>query len=31
VPCRLQPQFPWPSNAASNGPSYFPRVTAAKP
>jgi phospholipid/cholesterol/gamma-HCH transport system substrate-binding protein len=31
VPCRLQPSFPWPSNAASNGPSYFPRVTQAKP
>jgi virulence factor Mce-like protein len=31
VPCRLQPRFPWPSNAASNGPSYFPHVTAAKP
>lgn len=31
VPCRLQAKFPWPSNAASNGPSYFPRVTAAKP
>jgi virulence factor Mce-like protein len=31
VPCRLQPKYPWPSNAASNGPSYFPHVTAAKP
>jgi phospholipid/cholesterol/gamma-HCH transport system substrate-binding protein len=31
VPCRLQPAFPWPSNAASNGPSFFPHVTAAKP
>jgi virulence factor Mce-like protein len=31
VPCRLQPKFPWPSNAASNGSAYFPRVTAAKP
>jgi virulence factor Mce-like protein len=31
VPCRLQPKFPWPSNAASNGPSYFPRVTQAQP
>jgi phospholipid/cholesterol/gamma-HCH transport system substrate-binding protein len=30
VPCRLQAKFPWPSNAASNGPSYFPHVTAAK-
>ncbi len=31
VPCRLQPKFPWPTNAASNGPSYFPRVTQAHP
>ena len=31
VPCRLQPKFRWPTNAASNGPSYFPQVTAAKP
>ncbi len=31
VPCRLQPKFPWPSNAASNGPSYFPHVTQAQP
>jgi virulence factor Mce-like protein len=31
VPCRLQAKFPWPSNAASNGPSYFPHVSAAKP
>ena len=31
VPCRLQPKFPWPSNAASNGPSFFPHVTQAKP
>jgi virulence factor Mce-like protein len=31
VPCRLQQKYPWPSNAASNGPSYFPHVTAAKP
>ena len=31
VPCRLQPKFPWPSNAASNGPSYFPRLTQAQP
>ena len=31
VPCRLQAAYPWPSNAASNGPSYFPRVTEAKP
>jgi virulence factor Mce-like protein len=31
VPCRLQPAFPWPSNAASNGPSYFPHLTQAKP
>jgi hypothetical protein len=31
VPCRLQPQFPWPANAASNGPSYYPQVTHAQP
>jgi phospholipid/cholesterol/gamma-HCH transport system substrate-binding protein len=31
VPCRLEPKFPWPSNAASNGPSYYPRVTQAQP
>ena len=31
VPCRLQAKYPWPSNAASNGPSFFPHVTAAKP
>jgi virulence factor Mce-like protein len=31
VPCRLQPKYPWPSNAASNGPSYYPHVTQAKP
>jgi phospholipid/cholesterol/gamma-HCH transport system substrate-binding protein len=31
VPCRLQPKFPWPANAASNGPSYFPRLTQAQP
>jgi phospholipid/cholesterol/gamma-HCH transport system substrate-binding protein len=31
VPCRLQAKYPWPSNAASNGPSYYPHVTAAKP
>jgi virulence factor Mce-like protein len=31
VPCQLQPKFPWPSNAASNGPSYFPRLTQAQP
>jgi phospholipid/cholesterol/gamma-HCH transport system substrate-binding protein len=31
VTCRLQPAFPWPSNAASNGPSYYPRVTQAHP
>jgi phospholipid/cholesterol/gamma-HCH transport system substrate-binding protein len=31
VPCQLQDKFPWPSNAASNGPSYFPHVTAARP
>lgn len=31
VPCRLQPKFPWPSNAASNGPSYFPHLTQAQP
>jgi phospholipid/cholesterol/gamma-HCH transport system substrate-binding protein len=30
VPCRLQPAFPWPKDAASNGPSYFPHVTQAK-
>ena len=31
VPCRLQPAYPWPSDAASNGPSYYPRATEAKP
>ncbi len=31
VPCRLQPKYPWPSDAASNGPSYFPRLTQSKP
>jgi phospholipid/cholesterol/gamma-HCH transport system substrate-binding protein len=31
VPCRLQPKFPWPTNAASNGPSYYPRLTQAQP
>jgi virulence factor Mce-like protein len=31
VPCRLQPKFPWPANAASNGPSYYPQVTQARP
>jgi virulence factor Mce-like protein len=31
VPCRLQPKFPWPTNVASNGPSYFPRLTQAQP
>ena len=31
VPCRLQPKFPWPSNAASNSPSYYPRLTQAQP
>jgi hypothetical protein len=31
VPCRLQQKFPWPANAASNGPSYFPRLTEAQP
>ncbi len=31
VPCRLQAAYPWPSNAASNGPSYYPHVTQAKP
>jgi len=31
VPCRLQAAYPWPSNAASNGPSYYPRATQAKP
>ncbi len=31
VPCRLQPKFPWPANAASNGPSYYPQATQAKP
>jgi phospholipid/cholesterol/gamma-HCH transport system substrate-binding protein len=31
VPCRLQAKFPWPANAASNGPSYFPRLTQAQP
>ncbi len=31
VPCRLQAKYPWPSNAASNGPSYYPRVTQAQP
>jgi hypothetical protein len=31
VPCRLQPKFPWPANAASNGPSYYPRLTQAQP
>jgi phospholipid/cholesterol/gamma-HCH transport system substrate-binding protein len=31
VPCRLQPKFPWPANAASNGPSYYPHLTQAKP
>ena len=31
VPCRIQPAFPWPSNAATNGPSFFPHLTAAKP
>jgi virulence factor Mce-like protein len=31
VPCRLAPKYPWPTNAASNGPSYYPRVTQAKP
>lgn len=31
VPCRVQPGFPWPSDAASNGPSYFPHLTQAPP
>jgi phospholipid/cholesterol/gamma-HCH transport system substrate-binding protein len=31
VQCRLQPKYPWPSDAASNGPSYYPQVTQAKP
>ncbi len=31
VPCRLQPAYPWPSNAASNSPSYFPHLTQAQP
>ena len=31
VPCRLQPKFPWLSNAASNGPSYYPRLTQTQP
>ncbi len=31
VPCRVQPAFPWPSNAASNSPSYFPHLTQAQP
>jgi virulence factor Mce-like protein len=30
VPCRLEPPFPWPHNAASNGPSYYGRVTQSK-
>jgi phospholipid/cholesterol/gamma-HCH transport system substrate-binding protein len=31
LPCRLQPKYPWPSNVASNGPSYYPQLTQAKP
>jgi virulence factor Mce-like protein len=31
VTCRLQPKYPWPSNATSAGPSYYPRVTQANP
>jgi virulence factor Mce-like protein len=31
VPCRLQPAFPWPKNAASNGPSFYPHLTQSKP
>lgn len=31
VPCRVQPAYPWPSNAASNGPSYYPHLTQAPP
>lgn len=31
VPCRLQPRFPWPANAVATGPSYYPRVTQARP
>jgi len=31
VTCRLQPAFPWPTSAASNGPSYYPRATQANP
>jgi hypothetical protein len=31
TPCRLQAAYPWPSNAASNGPSYYPHLTTANP
>ena len=31
VPCRLQAAYPWPANAASNAPSYYPHLTQSKP